>query len=254
MLRQALGAARRASRAQAALTRISVQGSASKLVEQASLTSASGRSFEALRFQITRSRGHVSTSSSLGALYGSMLVERIPVVLPDPPQWEVEYHEWSESRRDRHRVKLPDQIVEPKGLLENLPDFEPAPRETEADRTGDRKTLQRKLSEYLFLVLKDKNGKWGFPKTEHAQSETMRQTAERSLKDFAGESIECWVVGNAPQGHYEEQDGTTFYYRGSYLEGDLVLQGGYTDHAWVTKEELGEFFDAQHHDLLKRML
>ena len=62
------------------------------------------------------------------------------------------------------------------------------------------------------------------------------------------------MVGNAPQGHYETADGTTFYYRGSYIEGELELQDGYVEHAWVTKEELGEYFDADHHDLLKRML
>ena len=85
-----------------------------------------------------------------------MLVERIPVVIPEAPAWEREYKEWSEARRDKFRVKLPDQIVEAKGLLDNLPDFEPAPRETEADRTGDRSTLHRKLPEFLFLVVKEK--------------------------------------------------------------------------------------------------
>jgi len=184
-----------------------------------------------------------------------MLVERIPIVIPEAPEWEREYKEWSEARRDKFKLKLPDSVVEPKGLLDNLPDFEPAPRETEADRLGDRSTVYRKLQEYLFLVVKDKSNKWGFPKVKHEDGETMRQTAERSLKDFAGDSIECFVVGNAPQGHYTDSSGgTTFYYRGSYIEGDLKLEDKYIDHVWATKEELGEYFDAKHHELLKRML
>lgn len=212
-------------------------------------TSASGRGLENVSRSFT-----TSIAASASALYGSMLVERIPVVIPEPPAWEREYLEWAQARRDKFKVKLPDEMVEAKGLIDNLPDFDAAPRETEADHTGDRSTMYRKLPEFLFLVLKDKSGTWGFPKAPHTDGETMRQTAERSLKDFAGDSLECWVVGNAPQGHYEEQGVTTFYYRGSYVEGELELQGDYVEHAWVTKEELGEFFDDSHHDLLKRML
>ena len=254
MLRQILSATRRTLRNQPVLRRVAQNGCESSVLDQTSLTSASGRCVDGAQSWIRQLRSYSAASATSGSLYGSMLVERLPIVLPEDPAWEREYREWSEARADKYRVALPDQIVEPKGLIENLPDFDPAPRETEADKTGNRKTIQRKLPEFLFLVLKDKSGKWVFPKAKHNDGETMRQTAERSLKDFAGESLVCWVVGNAPQGHHEEADGTTFYYRGSYLEGELQLQGGYIDHAWVTKEELGEFFDAEHHDLLKRML
>lgn len=254
MLRTALSAARRA-RSIVVPRHVSASGGDGLLqafgdvAAPAREASSTGRALEA------QSRKYATASAaSSSALYGSMLVERIPVVIPEPPEWEREYMEWAQARRDKFKVKLPDQIVEAKGLIDNLPDFEAAPRETEADRTGDRSTLYRKLPEFLFLVLKDKSGKWGFPKAKHNEGETMRQTAERSLKAFAGDSLECWVVGNAPQGHYEEPTGTTFYYRGSYVEGDLELQEGYTQHAWVTKEELGEYFGEKHHDLLRRML
>ncbi len=251
MFRRAINAARCAC--VPALRRILAKHEVSAVEEAGGLSSfgasASGRYIDGYGRRFIS-----STAATSNALYGSMLVERIPVVIPEAPEWEREYKEWSQARRDKFKVKLPDQIVEAKGLLETLPDFEPASRETEADQTGDRSTIHRKLAEFLFLVVKDKDGNWGFPKCEHSEGETMRQTAERSLKDFAGDSLECWVVGNAPQGHYKEANGTTFYYRGSYLEGELALQGGYTDHLWLTKEELGEFFDADHHDLLKKML
>lgn len=255
MFRQALKAARRA-RAQAFRHSLAQRrGDANANRGTSCAASALGACRDGRSTAASSARSYVAASAAANnSLYGSMLVERIPVVIPEAPAWEREYKEWSEARRDKFRVKLPDQIVEAKGLLDNLPDFEPAPRETEADRTGDRSTLHRKLPEFLFLVVKEKDGKWGFPKSKHDDGETMRQTAERSLKAFAGDSLECWVVGNAPQGHYETADGTTFYYRGSYIEGELELQDGYVEHAWVTKEELGEYFDADHHDLLKRML
>ena len=258
MMRQALAAVRRN-------TRIQRPRGLPALGEQtrAGDTTTSTRSglcdergtWKHLRTHFPSSSSRLFASGSMQTpLFGSMLVERIPVVVPDAPDWEREYQEWSQARRDKFKVKLPDSVVEPKGLEENLPDFEAAPRETEADRLGDRSTIYRKLQEFLFLVVKDKSDKWGFAKLKHEDGETMRQTAERSLKEFAGDSIECWVVGNAPQGHYEESDGTTFYYRGSYIEGDLKLENNYVDHAWVTKEELGEYFDEKHHELLKKML
>lgn len=40
----------------------------------------------------------------------------------------------------------------------------PEGRETEADRNGDEKSLERKLERTLYLVVKGPNGRWGFPK------------------------------------------------------------------------------------------
>lgn len=39
----------------------------------------------------------------------------------------------------------------------------PLVRETEADRTGDVKRLDRALDRTLYLVVKDSNSRWGFP-------------------------------------------------------------------------------------------
>ena len=149
MFRRAINAARCAR--VPALRRILAKHEVSAVEEAGGLSSfgasASGRSIDGYGRRFIS-----STAATSNALYGSMLVERIPVVIPEAPEWEREYKEWSQARRDKFKVKLPDQIVEAKGLLENLPDFEPASRETEADQTGDRSTIHRKLAEFLFLV------------------------------------------------------------------------------------------------------
>ena len=68
---------------------------------------------------------------------------------------------------------MPEGLVNPKAEFEERDqgeDFEPAPRETEADKTGDQRTMHRRLDEFLFLVVQDaKTGQWGFPRREHVE-------------------------------------------------------------------------------------
>lgn len=130
MFRQALKAARRA-RAQAFRHSLAQRrGHANANRGTSCAASALGACRDGRSTAASSARSYVAASAAANnSLYGSMLVERIPVVIPEAPAWEREYKEWSEARRDKFRVKLPDQIVEAKGLLDNLPDFEPAPRE-----------------------------------------------------------------------------------------------------------------------------
>lgn len=51
----------------------------------------------------------------------------------------------------------------------------PAPRETEADRTGDVKSLNRKMDRSLYLLVKNASGVWRFPEDRVHGLETMSQ-------------------------------------------------------------------------------
>lgn len=51
----------------------------------------------------------------------------------------------------------------------------PAPRETEADKTGDVRRLDRALDQTLYLVVKGKDGKWGFPADIIPEGENLHQ-------------------------------------------------------------------------------
>jgi large subunit ribosomal protein L46 len=61
-------------------------------------------------------------------------------------------------------------------LVKQLP-FEPASRITEADKTNDRKSPDRRLQDSLYLIVKRKrnNFQWQFPQGKWLEGETIRQ-------------------------------------------------------------------------------
>lgn len=136
---------------------------------------------------------------------------------------------------------------------EELSKFTLAPRLTEADKTNDIKSLNRKLDETLVLLVQQQLGKnkvFVLPQTKWAEGETMRQTAERALKELTGGSLAVQFYGNAPCGFYkykypqQERTGSVggkiFFYRATLRKNvqqkfdlKLPLQ-------WRTKEELDQ--------------
>jgi hypothetical protein len=51
----------------------------------------------------------------------------------------------------------------------------PSPRITEADRAGDVSTLNRKLDRTLYLLIKNKEGRWRFPEDRIYGRENLHQ-------------------------------------------------------------------------------
>ncbi len=152
--------------------------------------------------------------------------------------------------------ELPEDLVDPKGEFEEVGDpdelmLSAADRETDADRNGDVRTLKRKLDQFLFLVVQDaKTKQWGFPKQINDESSqmTMRQSAKQAMDSAIGSGVETYLVGNAPMGHFlesetdsNESEGTNFYMRAQWLEGDLTLTEKYADFKWLTKVRLPWF-------------
>jgi hypothetical protein len=88
--------------------------------------------------------------------------------------------------------------------------------------------------------------------------ETIRQTAERALMLASGTgALRTYFVGNAPCGHFRTDDGTVFFVKAQLLksQGPLQLGRGWTDFAWVSKDELPEYFkDDSARRLLDQML
>jgi len=214
------------------------------------------------------------------------VLERLPVVMPPPPAWEAEYHQFMTARKlaRGHLRQLPEVLAERRsgaaqtsaelvGAADPPPaggdaagaaagagaeppagDAEPAAgsaaaaaaaaAETAADRSGDRRTMKRALTSRVFLLLRDAEGRWGFPAAPAAPGETIRQTAERALRAGLGPRAPAYMIGNAPMGHHAPPggDAPTFFMLAQVLldpwEVALAEGGGYTDHAWVTREEL----------------
>jgi len=137
---------------------------------------------------------------------------------------------------------------------EELAAFTPAPLVTEADRKGDLRSVERHLAQSLVLVVQQKLGsgaKWMMPQGRHRTGESMRQTAERTLRTVVGPDIRARFLGNAPWGFYKYKypknlrresgaiGGKVFFYK-AVLDGGSVAPpaGEVSDYKWLTRSEL----------------
>lgn len=74
--------------------------------------------------------------------------------------------------------------------------FEPAPTRTKADEESDLRSTQRELSRPLRLAVETKwqtsegdEWTWDLPKTKWREGETLRETAERALRESCGDGL-----------------------------------------------------------------
>ncbi|ODA79644.1 hypothetical protein RJ55_05238 [Drechmeria coniospora] len=144
----------------------------------------------------------------------------------------------------------------------------PMERETEADRKGDVRRLDRSLDRTLYLVVKGKDG-WGFPAGAVPKDENLHQAAKNVLDQAAGVNMNTWIVGRAPIAHMVatpvlNADGTvqkkgvkTFFLKGRIMAGQADLKGnpfGYTDFKWLTREELKEALSPEYFHSVRNMM
>jgi ADP-ribose pyrophosphatase YjhB (NUDIX family) len=190
------------------------------------------------------------------------IVERLPVVTPDKPQWEQDYIDLR-TYLDQFGKEYPPELGMPESddfamteedLLAALPEgFTPAPRITPADESGDVKTLDRRLSTRVyFTILEDSDeSKWEFPTVAVGNNETLLDAAKRAVQDAAGSKLELWCPSNCPVAvdlrvyPDEEQQSRgkfgskTFFMKVQYDEGPVVTTK-VKDYAWLERSELTE--------------
>lgn len=136
---------------------------------------------------------------------------------------------------------------------DELEKFKFAPRKTIADTKNDGKSLNRKLDETLILIAQQKLGKsqvMCLPQGKWMEGETLRQTAERVLKEVAGSEIKVQFYGNAPCGFYKykypKDDRTdsvgakVFFFRAAVRDENTRNLDVKLTFGWRTKEELGQ--------------
>jgi len=146
-----------------------------------------------------------------------------------------------------------------------LQDLTLAPKLTEADKSQDIKSLQRKLSSRLFLLIKqDGTGdRWLFPQGVCEEGETLRQSAERVLKQHCGTDLKARFLSNAPCGFYQygypksyrdkegHSDGAkVFFYKAELVGGDVKSKL----YQWRTKSELLSIVDKRYAKSLDRFI
>lgn len=138
-----------------------------------------------------------------------------------------------------------------------LNSFKLSSRLTEADEKNDTKSLKRKLEENLIFVIKQKFGPddfWIFPQGLWIDGETLKETAERVLKESCGNNINVRFYGNAPCGFYkfkypkekrnqsDVEGAKIFFFKATLLDGNIENKGAWTDYEWATVPEMNNRF------------
>mmetsp|Transcript_44931 Transcript_44931/g.66099 ORF Transcript_44931/g.66099 Transcript_44931/m.66099 type:complete len:348 (+) Transcript_44931:112-1155(+) len=191
------------------------------------------------------------------------VVERLPEVTPDVPEWEKEYLDLKEYLDSFGKVYPPESGLMPpeeddgpvteEELLALLPEgLVPAPRVTEADKNGDVKTLNRRLPTRVFFIVRQ-NEKWTYPSVLVNEDETLLSAVKRAVSESAGNELELYCPSNCPmavnmiaysdeekassenEGFYGEQ---MFFFRVQRDEGDVGPDSNVDDYAWLARDEM----------------
>lgn len=143
---------------------------------------------------------------------------------------------------------------------------------TEDDVANNRKSLYRKLTNRLYLIVRKPREKhaWQFPQGgyEIVDGNELKKTAQRELKEECGKRLRVRYVGNCPMGHYcypienelrakyDHYDRTkVFFFKALYISGTVTLNSSeLVDYLWVTKQEMKEYFSPEFYDNVEELL
>ncbi|CAH3132376.1 unnamed protein product [Porites lobata] len=138
--------------------------------------------------------------------------------------------------------------------------FIPADRCTESDKVNDLRSLQRKLGETLILFVKKQKDSETW-EALHAEvtntNETLQQVASKSVSEICGTDLSVQFLNNAPIAvikNYKNKGNKVFFYKVNYVTGCVSLGEEYSDHIWVTTEEMRDLVDQKYYNILKRFL
>lgn len=223
---------------------------------------------------LSDARRSASTSSadapSNEKIIAAVVVERLPAVLPDQATPVQAFESFSFDWRQQFRRVYPQEFLDASSSSreadEGEPEFEPGPTVTEADKTNDRRSLDRALTRRLYLLIRGTpyggakdSPVWHFPEKEYAKEDTLRKCAEEVIKPFVNNPADVYFVGNAPCGHLHyrlsEPNYKRFFFKSQLIAGKVHVKGKkIKDYAWVSKEELPEYLDPSDLEYMKKML
>ncbi|MCJ1463991.1 hypothetical protein MMC07_002601 [Pseudocyphellaria aurata] len=96
------------------------------------------------------------SQSQPGKLTVALILERLPVVTPEPPPWAVEHHTWLSELDNRKRAEKPRHWIDTEKEVDEVSSarqWQAADRITDADRSHDTKSLWRCLDQRLYFVI-----------------------------------------------------------------------------------------------------
>ncbi|XP_050075342.1 39S ribosomal protein L46, mitochondrial [Anopheles maculipalpis] len=230
-------------------------------------------------------------------LYAGVLVERLPIVTKTLEPIEAKFKqmldqiELEKSLKSNHelrketekqqlellkagKIDLDSEAL--KQTAQDLEDayneefarFKPAPRVTEADEKNDIRSLDRKLEETLVLLVEQKLGAkshYLLPQGLHKKGESMRQTAERTLKECCGENLQVTFYGNAPIGFYkykypanartEATGAKVFFFRSVLKDTNAnIASNSKVKYQWLSQEELKKQLQQSYYQSVSQFL
>ncbi|EFJ13025.1 hypothetical protein SELMODRAFT_424892 [Selaginella moellendorffii] len=208
---------------------------------------------------VARGKSRYRLYSSVAAskpIVAAAVLERLPLY-PRPPHPTVaSFRELSKKWK---------QIIGEVDILEQtLDDMKgrAAPAASDQEKVApvqstDRKSLQRLLDQRLYLIVRGNSPykgqkEWHFPEKKYVDEMNLRKCAESALETFLGDLSDVYFAGKAPSGHLDCPEFQRFYYRSHFVASKEVAAS--KDYAWVSRDELGEYFDETQLELLKRML
>ncbi|EDV50226.1 39S ribosomal protein L46, mitochondrial [Drosophila erecta] len=246
--------------------------------------------------ELSRAQSSTATAEKWD-LYAGVLVERLPVVSkalnPLEKQfqdllWRVEYEN---SLKSNHELKHEREIVQAElikqgkiqvdledggskqtaqdlkdAYVEELKKFQLGSRTTPDDQANKTTSTDRCLEETLYLLVQQKLGQQEhliLPQGKRQEGESMRQTAERVLRERCGQELQVLFYGNAPVGFHkykypsnqrtESVGAKVFFYRASLRSGQVPEK--VTKFEWLPKEALnGKLTNAAYAESIKKFL
>ncbi|GJN00963.1 hypothetical protein PR202_ga18190 [Eleusine coracana subsp. coracana] len=225
------------------------------------------RSLQRARGFSSSAAAPASAKADDGKIVASVLFERLPVVIPKIHPVVYAFQEFSFRWGQQYRRQYPDEVLgkaDARGKGDYQIDYVPAPRITEADKTNDRKSLQRALDNKLYLLLygntygaPDGKPVWHFPEKVYENEETMRSCAESALKSVIGGLNNTYFVAMLQWPICHPLISLCilqrFFFKSQVIGATKYDIGKCKDYAWVTKDELLEYFPEQK-DFFNKMI
>eukprot|EP00731_Ephydatia_muelleri_P020388 Em0013g115a len=220
-------------------------------------------------------------------IVSAVCVQRFPTLSRQKTPFELEFEEHKDikraerSRLSNHELTLLDYARkraerDKKALAESLDDtqlpplegndefdelqesreaevgqFRPAPRETLADLSDDKKSLHRKLDRVLYLLVKKARQEhaWQMPQGGLEKEESLAQAAVRELREECGSGLNVKFLSGAPALYFSYLNpapspagligSKVFFIKAQYLSGNVVVDNSeLDDYVWVTKDEM----------------
>lgn len=118
------------------------------------------------------------------------------------------------------------------------------PTVTKADETNDTSSLERRLRNTLYLLVKSgSKGEWKFPSFEAKATTPLHEVAEAGVKEIGGDKINTWTVSRKPANVLkDDKDGSLeFLFKSRILTGEFVPKNKDVEFKWLTKDEIKDF-------------